>query len=166
MLKQISWAKYFTKLDIRDGCHHLHMTAGGEWKTMFKYHYGLFKYTVMPFGLCNAPGTFQHYMNDPFRDFLDNFLIICLGDLLIYSNSLTEHKRYVGKVLEKLGHAKLYLKLSKCLFDVEEVVFLDFLVGPQGIRMDPAKVDSSTLWPTPKSPHDIRVFLGLTNFYR
>jgi transposase InsO family protein len=105
-------------------------------------------------------------MNDTFREFLDDFLIIYLDDLLIYSDSLAEHKRHVRRVLERLRDAKLCLKPSKCQFHVEEVAFLGFLVGPRGIRMDPGKVDSITSWPAPKSPHDIRVFLGLANFYR
>ena len=84
LLDRISSAKYFTKFNVRDGYHRLRMAAGEEWKTAFRCRYGLFKYTVMPFGLCNAPGTFQHYMNDTFRDFLDRFLIIYLDDLLIY----------------------------------------------------------------------------------
>jgi hypothetical protein len=71
------------------------MAAGEEWKTAFRCRYGLFEYTVMPFGLCNAPGTFQHYMNDTFCEFLDKFLIIYLDDLLIYSDNLSEHKKHV-----------------------------------------------------------------------
>src|SRR5579859_7147809 len=165
MLERIGRAKYFTKLDVRDGYHRLRMAVGEEWKTTFKCRYGLFEYTVKPFGLCNAPGTFQRYMNDTFHDFLHDFLIIYLDDVLIYSDSLAEHKCHVRKVLEKLRDAKLCLQPSKCQFHVEEITFLGFLVGPQGIRMDPTKVDSIT-WPAPKSPHDIRVFLGLANFYR
>src|SRR5579859_8140581 len=165
MLERIGRAKYFTKLDVRDGYHRLRMAVGEEWKTTFKCRYGLFEYTVKPFGLCNAPGTFQRYMNDTFHDFLHDFLMIYLDDLLIYSDSLAEHKCHVRKVLERLRDAKLCLKPSKCQFHVEEVTFLGFLVGPQGIQMDPAKVDSITSWPALKSPHDIHVFLGLANFY-
>ena len=142
------------------------MASEEEWKTAFRCRYGLFEYNVMPFGLCNAPGTFQHYMNDTFRDFLDKFLIIYLDDLLIYSDSLAEHKVHVRMVLERLRDAELYLKPSKCQFHVQEVGFLGFIVGPRGIQMDPAKVSAITSWPVPTSVHDIRVFLGLANFYR
>lgn len=166
LLDRISRAKYFTKFDVRDGYNRLRMASGEEWKTAFRCRYGLFEYTVMPFGLCNAPGTFQHYMNDTFRDFLDKFLIIYLDDLLIYSDNLAEHKKHVRAVLDRLREAGLCLKPSKCQFHVQEVSFLGFIVGADGIKMDPAKVAAITGWPQPKSVHDIRVFLGLANFYR
>ena len=73
------------------------MAPGEEWETAFQCRYGLYEYTVMPFGLCNAPGTFQHHMNDTFREFLDDFLVVYLDDLLIYSNNLKEHKRQVRR---------------------------------------------------------------------
>jgi Reverse transcriptase (RNA-dependent DNA polymerase) len=78
------------------------MAPGEEWKTAFRCRYGLFEYTVMPFGLCNAPGTFQHYMNDTFCEFLDEFLVVYLDDLLVYSLTLKEHKEHVQKVLARL----------------------------------------------------------------
>jgi hypothetical protein len=166
LLERISTAKYFTKFDVRDGYNRLRMAPGEEWKTAFRCRYGLFEYTVMPFGLCNAPGTFQHYMNDTFREFLDEFLVVYLDDLLIYSNNLKEHKEHVRRVLERLREAGLFLKPSKCQFHVQEVEFLGFIVGNDGVKMDPAKVESITSWPIPKSPHDVRMFLGLANFYR
>jgi hypothetical protein len=166
LLDRISRAKFFTKFDVRDGYHRLRMADGEEWKTAFRCRYGLFEYNVMPFGLCNAPGTFQHYMNDTFREFLDRFLIIYLDDLLIYSDTLAEHRRHVRMVLERLQEAELCLKPSKCQFHVQEVAFLGFLVGPNGVKMDPAKVEAITSWPIPKSAQDIRMFIGLANFYR
>lgn len=166
LLERISKAKYFTKFDVRDGYNRLRIAPGEEWKTAFRCRYGLFEYTVMPFGLCNAPGTFQHYMNDTFRDFLDEFLVVYLDDLLIYSDSLKEHRMHVRKVLERLREAGLFLKPSKCVFHVQEVEFLGFVLGVNGVRMDPKKVESVTSWPTPRSPHDVRMFLGLANFYR
>ena len=166
LLDRISHAKYFTKMDVRDGYHRLRIATGEEWKTAFRCRYGLFEYTVMPFGLCNAPGTFQHYMNDTFRDFLDKFLIVYLDDLLVYSDTLAEHKRHVRLVLERLRQAELCLKPSKCEFHVQEISFLGFVVGSQGVKMDPSKVAAITTWPVPKSVHDVRVFLGLANFYR
>ena len=166
MLDRISRAKYFTKFDIRDGYNRLRMAEGEEWKTAFRCRYGLYEYTVMPFGLCSAPGTFQHYMNDTFREFLDKFLIVYLDDFLIYSDSLAEHKRHVRSVLERLREAGLYLKPSKCQFHMQEVAFLGFIVGPNGIQMDPTKVEAITTWPVPKSVHEVRVFLGLAYFYR
>jgi transposase InsO family protein len=166
MLDRIGRAKYFTKFDVRDGYNRLRMAEGEEWKTAFRCRYGLFEYTVMPFGLCNAPGTFQHFMNDTFRDLLDRFLVIYLDDFLIYSDSLETHRQHVRQVMERMGKVELYLKPSKCQFHVQEVEFLGFIVGKEGVKMDPTKVQSITSWPTPKSAHDIRTFLGLANFYR
>ena len=142
------------------------MAAGEEWKTAFRCRYGLFEYCVMPFGLCNAPGTFQHYINDTFHEYLDDFLVAYLDDLLIYSKTLKEHKRHVRLVLQRLQEAGLHLKPGKCQFHQTEVSFLGYIIGPDGIRMDPAKVDAITSRPTPHSVHDIQVFLGFTNFYR
>ena len=166
LLDRLSNAKYFTKFDVHDGFNRLRMAPGEEWKTAFRCCYGQFEYTVMPFGLCNAPGTFQHYMNDTFHDFLDEFLVVYLDDLLIYSKTLKEHKQHVRRVLERLRDAGLYLKPSKCVFHVQEVSFLGFVIGPEGVKMDPEKVEAITSWPAPRSVHDIRVFLGLASFYR
>jgi hypothetical protein len=105
-------------------------------------------------------------MNDTFRDFLDKFLIIYLDDLLVYSDNLAEHKKHVRMVLERLQAEGLCLKPSKCQFHVQEVAFLGFTIGPNGVQMDQSKVEAITTWPAPKSVHDIRVFLGLANFYR
>ena len=142
------------------------MALGEEWKTAFRCRSGQFEYTVIPFTLCNAPGTFQHYINDTFHDFLDEFLVVYLDDLLIYSKTLKEHKQHVRRVLERLRDAGLYLKPSKCVFHVQEVSFLGFVIGPEGVKMDPEKVEAITSWPAPCSVHDIRVFLGLASFYR
>jgi len=91
----------------------LRTASGEEWKTAFRCCYGLFEYTVMLFGLCNTPEMFQQYMNDIFRDFLDEFLVVYLDDMLIYSDNLKEHRKHVQMVLERLREAGLFLKPSK-----------------------------------------------------
>jgi hypothetical protein len=166
LLDRLGKARYFTKFDMRDGYYLLRMAAGEEWKTAFRTRMGLFEYQVMPFGLCNAPGTFQHFVNDTFKEFLDDFLVAYLDDLLIYSSTLKEHKRHVRLILERLRAVGLYIKPEKCQFHVEEVAFLGFLISNKGVRMDPAKVDAVLSWPVPRSVHDIQVFLGFANFYR
>jgi hypothetical protein len=166
MLDRLAGARFFTKLDMREGYHLLRMGLGEEWKTAFRCRYGLYEYRVMPFGLCNAPGTFQHFVNDTFRECLDDYLCAYLDDLLIYSKTLKEHKRHVRNVLEKCRAAGLHLKPEKCEFHAKEVAFVGFLISENGVRMDPAKVEAVTSWPTPKSAHDIQVFLGFANFYR
>jgi RNase H-like domain found in reverse transcriptase/Reverse transcriptase (RNA-dependent DNA polymerase)/Integrase zinc binding domain/Chromo (CHRromatin Organisation MOdifier) domain/Retroviral aspartyl protease len=163
---QLGRAKYFTKLDMRGAYNLLRIAKGDEWKTAFRCRYGHFEYQVMPFGLMNAPGTFQAFVNDVLRDYLDDFVVVYLDDILIYSDTLEEHTEHVRRVLKKLDAAGIGLKLEKCAFDKQEVHFLGFVIGINGISMDPAKVAAIQDWATPKSVFDIQVFLGLANFYR
>ena len=93
-------------------------SEGEEWKTAFRTRYGLYEYTVMPMGLTNAPATFQHVMNDIFRDCLDDFLLVYLDDLLIYSKTLEEHRKQVKEVLKRLRENDLFAKPEKCTFEV------------------------------------------------
>jgi hypothetical protein len=163
---QLGKAKYFTKLDMRGAYNLLRIAKGDEWKTAFRCRYGHFEYQVMPFGLMNAPGTFQAFVNDTLRDYLDDFVVVYLDDILIYSDTAEEHTAHVKKVLQKLEAAGICLKLEKCEFDKQRVIFLGFVISTEGISMDPAKVAAIQDWATPKSVFDIQCFLGLANFYR
>src|SRR5947199_3658319 len=109
---------------------------------------------------------FSTFVNDTFREYLDDFMVAYLDDLLIYSNTLKEHKRHVRLVLQRLQDAGLHLKLSKCEFHIETVSFLGYIISPEGISMDPVKIDSILSWPTPTCVLDIQTFLGFVNFYR
>jgi Reverse transcriptase (RNA-dependent DNA polymerase)/RNase H-like domain found in reverse transcriptase/Integrase zinc binding domain/Chromo (CHRromatin Organisation MOdifier) domain/Integrase core domain/Retroviral aspartyl protease len=166
LFDRIGNAQYFTKIDLRDAYHRLRMAAGQEWKTAFRCRYGHFEYCVMPFGLTNAPASFQSLMNHTLHDMLDKTCVAFLDDILIYSNTLEEHKKHVKQVLRCLRKAKLFAKPQKCVFHTQEVEFLGFIISPKGLKMDPAKTESIRSWPSPKSVHDIQVFLGFANFYR
>ena len=96
----------------------------------------------MPFGLTNAPASCQRYVNDTLREFLDIFCVCYLDDILIYSETLEEHHRQVWQVLEKLYDARLYVKPEKCEFNVTTTTFLGFVISPEGILMDPEKVEA------------------------
>src|SRR4030095_7025515 len=120
----------------------------------------------MPFGLCNAPGSFQGYVNDVIREYLDTCAVAYIDDILIYSNTLEEHILHVRQVLKKLLEHGLYVKLEKCQFSVQEISFLGFVISPQGISMDPDRISTISDWPIPRSVTDIQVFLGFANFYR
>ena len=100
MLARLQKVRWYTKLDLRDGYYHLHIAEGGEWKTAFWTRYGHFEYQVMPVSLTNARGSFQHFINDIIRDFLDIFCTAFLHDILIYSNMLKENKKHMRLVLE------------------------------------------------------------------
>jgi hypothetical protein len=160
-------AKYFTSLDIREGYHKIRMKEGEEWKTAFRTRYGHYEYLVMPFGLTNAPATFQALINDTLREYLDDFVVAYLDDILIYTRTnLQDHIQQVKRVMKKLQEKELYIKLSKCEFHKDEVAFLGSIISREGIKMDPKKVKSIQEWPTPKSVKEVQSFLGLANFYR
>ncbi|SOV07457.1 uncharacterized protein UDID_18912 [Ustilago sp. UG-2017a] len=159
-------ARFFTRIDLRGAYNLLRIAKGDEWKMAFRTRYGLFQYNVMPFGLTNTPASFQHLMNDTFKDMLDRSLIIYLDDLLIYSSTLNQHQEHVSAVLARLRQAGLYAKAEKCQFSTSQTEFLGFVVSDQGVAMDPSKTEVITNWPVPKSVHDVQVFLGFCNFYR
>jgi hypothetical protein len=166
LLDQLSQAKIFTKIDLRGAYNLVRIKEGDEWKTAFRTRYGHFEYLVMPFGLTNAPAVFQHMMNDIFRPYLDQFVIVYLDDVLIFSKNPEEHEKHVKLVLEKLREVGLYAKLEKCQFDKDTVEFLGYVVSPSGISMDKAKVETLLAWKTPESLRDVQCFLGFANFYR
>jgi hypothetical protein len=165
-LDRLNQARIFSKLDMVGAYNLIRIAPGDEWKTAFICRYGHFEYTVMGFGLCSAPATFQAFVNDILRDHLDQFLVVYLDDILIFSNTQEEHDQHVRIVLQKLQNAHLSLKIEKCEFDVTRVSFLGFIVSTDGISMDPEKIKSIREWTPCRSVHDIQVFLGLTNFYR
>ncbi|CED85420.1 FOG: Transposon-encoded proteins with TYA, reverse transcriptase, integrase domains in various combinations [Phaffia rhodozyma] len=120
----------------------------------------------MPFGLTNAPATFQEFMNDIFRDLLDDFVIIYLDDILIFSADPSQHEEHVKEVLSRLRDHKLYAKLEKCEFDTDHWEFLGFVVSDHGVTMDKGKVQTVLDWPEPTSIKQLQAFLGFANFYR
>jgi hypothetical protein len=136
-LDRLCRAKYYTKLDIIAAFNRLRIAKGDEWKTAFRTRYGLFEYLVMPFGLTNGPASFQHYVNDALREYLDIFCTAYLDDILIYSNSLKEHEKHVRQVLERLREFGLQADIAKCEFHVQEVKYLGLIVGTNGIPNGP-----------------------------
>ena len=159
-------SKYFTKIDLRSGYHQVRIHPDDVPKTAFRTRYGHFEFLVLPFGLCNAPATFMHLMQDVFRPFLDAFVIVFLDDILVYSASLEEHRSHVHQVLSLLRKHKLYAKLSKCELFKQSVSFLGHVVSEKGIHMDPEKIKAILEWPAPTNVTEIRSFLGLAGFYR
>jgi hypothetical protein len=116
-LNRLRRATIFTKLDIIAAFNKIRVKEGQEWLTAFNTRYGQFEYLVMPFGLCNAPGTFQSYINETVREYLDVFCTAYLDDILIYSNDEKEHTDHVLKVLYRLRDRGLQLDIDKCEFD-------------------------------------------------
>ena len=166
LLDRLNGAKYFTKIDLRGAYNLVRIREGDEWKTAFRCRFGHFEYLVMPFGLTNAPAVFQNMMNDIFKDYQDDFVVIYLDDILVFSINLETHINHVRKILKRLLDWKLYAKLEKCFFHQTKIEFLGYIIGKDGIQMDPAKTSSVTDWPTPKNPKEIQAFIGFANFYR
>jgi len=164
-LMRISKGRFFTKLDVRGAYNLIQMAEGKEWKTAFQTRYGLFESLVMPFGLANTPADFQRFINETLTPFLDHFTSAYLDDILIYSDTMEEHTRHVHRVLERLTDASLHLKPEKCEFHKTEVKYLGLIIGADGIKMDPFKVETVKAWPPPENLRDVRVFLGFANFY-
>ena len=134
------------------------MTNDSVEKTAFCTNLGQWEYVVMPFGLCNAPSTFQRLMNTMFEKEINSFILVYLDDILIYSRSVGEQWEHLRCVLDKLRYAKLYGRLHKCEFLKNKVDYLGFEVSQEGIRTSPEKVTAMFDWPRPQSTHNIRSF--------
>jgi hypothetical protein len=166
LFDQLQGATYFSKIDLRSGYHQVQVREKDIPKTAFRTRYGHYEFMVMPFGLTNAPAIFMDLMNRVCSQFLDRSVIVFIDDVLIYSKSEEDHRRHLREVLETLRVEKLYAKFSKCEFWLREIQFLGHLIGESGIKVDPAKIEAIKAWEAPKSPTEIRSFLGLAGYYR
>ncbi|KAH0129268.1 hypothetical protein KCU82_g20625, partial [Aureobasidium melanogenum] len=164
---RLAKAKWFSKIDLKGAYNLIRMKEGEEWKTAFRTRYGHYEYLVMPFGLTNAPATCQMMINDTLREYLDITVVAYLDDILIYTDGdLNQHIKDVQQVLAKLEERRLKANPKKCEFHVKETEFLGFIIGIDGIRIDPAKITSIKEWPTPKNLKEVQSFLGLANYNR
>ena len=139
-LDRLRRARVFTKLDLKDVYHRLHIKKGDKWKTAFRTRYGHFEYYVLPFGLSNAPATFQAYINQALIGLVDVTYVVYLDNILIFSKDPTKHKTAVQVVLNRLRTYRLYANIKKYIFDTDSVKFLSFIVKPTKIEIDPSKV--------------------------
>ncbi|WVZ52005.1 hypothetical protein U9M48_003101 [Paspalum notatum var. saurae] len=166
LFDQLQGACVFSKIDLRSGYHQLKIRPSDIPKTAFTTKYGLYEYTVMSFGLTNAPAYFMQLMNSVFMDYLDKFVVVFIDDILIYSKTEAEHEEHLRLVLRRPREHKPYAKFSKCEFWIDEVRFLGHVVSKGGIAVDPSKVDLVTNRKVPEIPKEIRGFLGLAGYYR
>jgi hypothetical protein len=166
LFDQLRGAYVFSKIDLYSGYHQLKIRNSDIPKTAFTTRYGLYEYTVMSFGLINAPAYFMYLMNKVFGEFLDKFVVVFIDDILIFSKTEEEQAEHIRLVLQKLREHKLYAKRSKCEFWLKEISFLGHVVSNGGIVVDPGKVQDVLNWKPPTNVSEIRSFLGLARYYR
>jgi hypothetical protein len=165
LFDQLRGACVFSKIDLRSRYHQLKIWECDILKTAFISRYGLYEYTVMPFGVTNALIYFMYLMNRVFMEYLDKFVMVFINDLLVYSRSEEEHEEHLRLVLQKLREHRFYVKLSKCVLWMKQVAFLGHVISKGGISMDPSKVQDVLSWNAPTSVGDIQSFLGLAGYY-
>ena len=166
MLDSLGGAAWFTSLDLASGYWQVEMDPRDKEKTAFITQFGTFQFNVMPFGLCNAPATFQRLMDEVLHDDLGTFVVVYLDDLNIYSQTFNEHLQHLRQIFDRLKDAGLKLNPEKCMFASTELAFLGHIISKEGIRTDPAKIDKVRDFPQPKNLTQLRGFLGLASYYR
>jgi len=165
-LYKLKNAKYFTKLDICWGYNNILIKEGDKWKAAFKTKLGLFEPTVMFFGLCNSPATFQKMMDTLFLvPLMEGWILVYMDDILIFAPNKELLKKYTYKILQILANNDLYLNLEKCEFKKEEIEYLGFIISSGQIKMDLKKVYGILCWSKPKIVHQVHSFLGFGNFH-
>ena len=166
ILDTLEGATYFTTLDLASGYWQIGLDPESAAKSAFITHRGLHEFARMPFGMCNAPATFQRLMEVILSDLLWKSCFVYIDDVLICSRSFDDHLKHLEQVLQRLQDAGLRLKAKKCLFLRQEVPYLGHVVTKDGIRPDPAKTEKMRGYPTPTDVSQVRQFLGLASYYR
>ena len=166
LFEQLKGAKVFSKLDLRMGYHQIRIREQDIPKTAFRTSFGSYEYTVMSFGLANAPSTFSRMMNFVFSPFRNEFVLVYLDDILVFSKTKEEHAKHLRLVLDKLREHRFYAKFSKCEFWLDEVLYLGHIISAKGISVNPEKVEAIVKWQPPENVKQLRSFLGLASYCR
>ena len=166
LFDQLREARVYSKIDLRTGYHQLRVRDTDIPKTAFRTRYGHFEFTVMPFRLTNALAAVMDLMHRIFQPYLDQFVVVFVDDILIYSQSEWEHEYHLRIILQLLRDHQLYAKFIKCEFWLTGVRFLGHVVSASGVSVDLEKVEAVMSWERPKSVFKIHSFLGLAGYYR
>jgi hypothetical protein len=166
LFDQMKGTMVFSKIDLRSGYHQLRIKEDDVPMTTFKTRFGHYEFTILPFGLTNAPGVFMSSMNGVFHEYLDKFIQVFIDNILIYSWTMKEHDEHFCLVLQCLREDKQYGKLSKFSFYQSKIHYLGHVISSEGIAMDLAKVKAIIEWPAPTNVLEVRSFMGLAEYYR
>ena len=166
MLNTLKGSKWFSTLDLASGYWQVAMHPRDREKTAFVTRYGIYEFNVMPFGLCNAPATFQRLMDRVYQDIAWKFVVVYLDDTIIYSKSFDEHLEHLRETFIRIRQAGLKLNLEKCNFWMQSLPFLGHIVTSIGIAPDPQKIEAVQKIQPPKTVTQLRSFLGLVGYYR
>lgn len=161
-----SKAQVFSVLDLASGYWQIPLHPETKHKTAFITHQGIFEWNRLPFGLRNAPASFQKLMTKVMQGLHWKSVLVYVDDFLIFSKTFNEHLQHLSEVFDRLRNAKLTLKPSKCQFAVNRVLYLGHILSKHGVEVDKSKTDAITTFPIPKNVHNIRSFLGICNYYR
>ncbi|CAB5199859.1 unnamed protein product [Rhizophagus irregularis] len=166
LLERYETSKWFTSMDLAAGFHQVEMDEEDKEKTAFVCSLGLFEFNVMPFGLKNAPATFQRLMNNVLYEFIGDFVEVYIDDIMIHSKNFEDHIIHVTKVLQKLREYNLVVKLKKSRFCEQQIEFLGHEIGKDGIKPNSKKVETISKIKEPQTLTELRSFLGLCSYYR
>lgn len=166
ILDQLGGAKYFSVLDLASGFHQIPMDPADAHKTAFSTPHGHYQFSRMPFGLRNAPATFQRLMDQILTGLQGTELLVYMDDIVVYASSLREHDIKIEKLMKRLRAANLMLQPDKCEFLRHEVAYLGHIITDDGVRPDPQKIASVKNFPVPRNAKNVRQFLGLAGYYR
>src|SRR5260221_9598811 len=156
LLNSLGPARIYSKIDLKHAYHLVQIAEGDEPKTTFCMRYGSYEWRVMPFGLTNAPAVFQRFINEVLGNLLDICMVGYIDDILIYSDSVDQHRDHIQEVLRCLQEAGLYVNPKKCSFHTDTIEYLGFILTPTGLHMDPAKVAMIQNWLEPQNIHDVQ----------
>ncbi|GBG77990.1 hypothetical protein CBR_g25923 [Chara braunii] len=166
LLDMVEGCTVFSKVDLKSGYHQIEMAEEDVYKTAFKTRYGTYEFLVMPFGLCNAPGTFQTEMHRIFRPYLDKFMVVYLDDILVVSKTVREHAEHLALVLQSLRDSQYKINREKSSFGVPSVIYLNHVIFGDGLALEAAKITVIQEWPQPQTVRNVRSFMGLASYYR
>ena len=166
LLSRLTKAVIFTKLDIRQVFNCIRIYKDSIDLTMFRTRYRVYKYNILPFGLTNSPAIYQRYINDILLDYLDDFCIAYLDNILIYSEDLLQHQEHILKVIDRLRDTGLQPDITKYKFGVTRTKYLGYILTTKGLEIDPEKVEPLRNWALPKTVTGIKSYLGFCSFYR